>query len=450
MSNASSLLEFPNELLLLIAEELGADDLVHLAMTCRRMSLPLIPVIFTRFDCDPPSSSGELQSLYFTRKNLPLLLALGIAFGVSSVNAIDCALVYNVRDVGEKEMLDAVAALNSLARRLSHLGHVRFCPIYDSWMVKSRKLSGYPHAVAAFLNSVARRGDCGLAVYAGWRHYDTSDPLSFVHVHTFPKAGRKSYVRKSLRKLVSWITFSRIVAFPPALTPAQIPVAPAVKSTERLGVKGIPFVSNSTLTTLDIHSSFLFHANLYRWTLHLLNTSPLTSLSLDDIDLAAFDWALTLPALTIPTLASLTIGSRRIAIAVPDLHLFLARHPSIHTLDLSFYIGVASASEVPPATTCVLPRLEVIHARPEYLLYFFSAGAEPDVDPQGWYPNLWRVVVTSDDLSSHEVIQFRRVVTCIETRPVVLQMELVGELSLHCQVPPNLTLVPEYIQMAQV
>ncbi|KAJ7931076.1 hypothetical protein B0H13DRAFT_1960239, partial [Mycena leptocephala] len=365
----------------------------------RRMSLLLMPIIFTLFDCYPPSSSGELQSLYFTGENLPLLLALGIASDVSSVNAIDCALVYD-------EVLDAVAALSSLARRLSHLGH-------------SKQLSGYPHAVAAFLNSVARRGDCGLTVYAGWRHYDTSDPLPFVHVHTFPKAGRKYSVRKSLRKL----------------------------STERLGVEGIPFVSNSALKTLSIHSSFLLHANLYRWTLHLLNTSPLTSLSLDNIDLVPFDWALALPALTIPTLTSLTIGSRRIAIAVPDLHLFLARHPSIHTLDLSFYIGVGDF--FPSATTCVLPRLEVIRARPEYLLYFFSAGAEPDVDPLGWYPNLWRVVVTSDDQSEYGVIQFRQVVACIETRPVVPLMELVGRLAWHCQVPPNLKLVPECILTAQ-
>ncbi|KAF8155129.1 hypothetical protein K438DRAFT_1862946 [Mycena galopus ATCC 62051] len=447
MSNASLLLEFPNELLLLIAEELGADDLVHLAETCRRMSLPLIPVIFTRCDCDPPSSSGELQSLYFTGENLSLLLALGIAFGVSSVNSIDCALVYDVREVREKEVLDAVATLNSLARRLSHLGHVRFCPLYDPRVLKSRKLSDYPHAVAAFLNSVARRGDCGLTVYAGWRHHDTSDPLPFVHVHTFPEAGRKSSVRKSLRKLVSWITFSHIAAFPPVLAPAQIPVMPVVKSTERLGVEGIPFVSNSALRTFSIHSSFLLHANLYRWTLHLLNTSPLTFLSLNNIDLVPFDWALTLPALTIPTLASLTIGSRRIAIAVPDLHLFLARHPSIHTLDLSFYIGVGDF--FPSATTCVLPRLEIIRARPEYLLYFFSAGAEPDVDPQGWYPNLWRVVVTSDDHSKYGVIQFRQVVACLETRPVIPLMELVGKLAEHCQVPPNLTLVPEHIPTAQ-
>ncbi|KAJ7860038.1 hypothetical protein B0H13DRAFT_2074363 [Mycena leptocephala] len=447
MSNAFLLLEFPNELLLLIAEDLGADDLVHLALTCRRMSLLLMPIIFTLFDCYPPSSSGELQSLYFTGENLPLLLALGIASDVSSVNAIDCALVYDVREVREKEVLDAVAALNSLARRLSHLGHVRFCPIYDPRVLKSRKLSGYPHAVAAFLNSVARRGDCGLTVYAGWRHYDTSDPLPFVHVHTFPKAGRKSSVRKSLRKLVSWITFSRIAAFPPALAPAQIAVTPVVKSTERLGLEGIPFVANSALRTLSIHSSFVLHANLYRWTLHLLNTSPLTSLSLDDIDLTPHDWTLTLPALTIPTLASLTIGSSRIAIAVPDLHLFLARHPSIHTLDLSFYIGVGDF--FPSARACVLPRLEVIRARPEYLLYFFSAGVEPDADPQGWYANLWHVVVTSDDQSEYGVMQFKQVIACIETRSVVPLMELVGKLAKLCQVPPNLTLVPECILTAQ-
>ncbi|KAJ7860019.1 hypothetical protein B0H13DRAFT_2074318 [Mycena leptocephala] len=361
MSNAFLLLEFPNELLLLIAEDLGADDLVHLALTCRRMSLLLMPIIFTLFNCYPPSSSGELQSLYFTGENLPLLLALGIASDVSSVNAIDCALVYDVREVREKEVLDAVAALNSLARRLSHLGHVRFCPIYDPRVLKSKKLSGYPHAVAGFLNSVARRGDCGLTVYAGWRYYDTSDPLPFVH------------------------------------------------STECLGMEGIPFVSNSALRTLSIHSSFVLHANLYRWTLHLLNT--------------------------------------RIAIAVPDLHLFLARHPSINTLDLSFYIGVGDF--FPSATTCVLPRLEVVRARPEYLLYFFSAGAEPDVDSLGWYPNLWRVVVTSDDQSEYGVMQFGEVVACIETRPVVPLMELVGRLAWHCQVPPNLKLVPECILTAQ-
>jgi hypothetical protein len=107
MANASLLLEFPNELLLLISEELGTDDLLHLAGTCRRMNLLLIPIIFTRFDCDPPSSSGELQSLDFTGENLPLLLALGIASGVSWVNVIDCALVYDVREDREK-----VAALN--------------------------------------------------------------------------------------------------------------------------------------------------------------------------------------------------------------------------------------------------------------------------------------------------------------------------------------------------
>jgi hypothetical protein len=193
------------------------------------------------------------------------------------------------------------------------------------------------------------------------------------------------------------------------------------------------------LRTLSIHSSFLLHANLYRWTLHSLNTSPLTPLSLDNIDLASLDWTVMLPALTISTLPSITIGSRRIAIATPDLHLFLVRHPSNHTLDLSFYIGISDFS--PSATTCVLSRLEIIRARPEYLLYFFSAVAEPDEGPgpQGWYPNLCRVVVTSHDQSRYGVIQFRRVLACIETEPVVPLMELVGKLANHCQVPPILT-----------
>ncbi|KAJ7920562.1 hypothetical protein B0H13DRAFT_2319286 [Mycena leptocephala] len=363
MANASLLLEFPNELLLLISEELGTDDLLHLAGTCRRMNLLLIPIIFTRFDCDPPSSSGELQSLDFTGENLPLLLALGIASGVSSVNVIDCALVYDVREDREK-----VAALNPPARRLSHLGHVRFCPTPDSWVLKSRKLYRYTHAVAACLNSVARRGDCGLTVYTGWRD-DASDSLPFVH--TFQRlggylpSGTSPNTRNASCEVNGALDSQHLLLLPLARQPLQMDAA---------------FAENTR------PSRFL--RSRYRRS-HRSQSGPGASPS------------------------------------PRHLHLFLAWHPSIHTLDLSFYIGINDF--VPSATTCILPRLEIIRAGPEYLLYFFSPGAEPDVDPQGWYPNLWRAVVMSHDESGYGVIQFRRVVACIETRPVVPLMELVGK-----------------------
>jgi hypothetical protein len=159
----------------------------------------------------------------------------------------------------------------------------------------------------------------------------------------------------------------------------------------------------------------------------LLNSSPLTSLCLNNIDLSPLDWSLILPALTIPTLASLTIGPRSVSIVVP--HLFLTRHPSIHTLDLSFHTHFGAHSL--HSTTCALPRLATLRATPAYLLYFLGGA-----DAQGWYPDLRPAAVTWNDESGE--VQFARIVGCIETRRVVPRMELIGKLANRCQVSPTL------------
>jgi hypothetical protein len=202
-----------------------------------------------------------------------------------------------------------------------------------------------------------------------------------------------------------------------------------LQSAERAGIVALPLVSDSALTALNIHSPFLLHANFYKWSLHLLNSSPLTSLCLNNIDLSPLDWSLILPALTIPTLASLTIGPRSVSIVVPDLDLFLTRHPSIHTLDLSFHTHFGAHSL--HSTTCALPRLATLRATPAYLLYFLGGA-----DAQGWYPDLRLVAVTWNDESGEA--QFARIVGCIETRRVVPRMKLIGNLANRCQVPAHL------------
>ncbi|KAJ7106594.1 hypothetical protein C8R44DRAFT_885878 [Mycena epipterygia] len=158
----------------------------------------------------------------------------------------------------------------------------------------------------------------------------------------------------------------------------------------------------------------------------MLNTSPITTLSLDNIDLSHYDWNLTLPAFTLPALSVLTIG--QCAIAVPDLVLFLVRHPTILTLDLSFHLAIGAL--IPHATTHVLPHLTSIRATPDYLLYFLALA-------EAAYPDLRSVGITSDGESANEVAQFERVVQCLLGRRVVPHAELVGKLANHCHLPPS-------------
>ncbi|KAF7362603.1 hypothetical protein MVEN_00609100 [Mycena venus] len=439
-ASASSLLDLPNELLLAIAGRLDDDSLLHLAASCKRMNLLLIPGIFARCDYKLPHAFfGALPAQHFNGESLVVLPAIGIASFIHSIDEIDCAFFAYNRYVLPKEIFGAATALNTLAIRLKHLGHLKFNPYVAGY--STHELFGWSNAVAAFLNSAAERGDCAITVYSGFRDDYVADPRPFSHVFRAQGSVARSQSRVTIgqrlkRALASLLRFSRRNNDGRRSSQgADAPVfisTPGIESTERPSGVKIPFVGKSGLTTLSIESSFLFHANFYRWTLHTINTSPLTSLTLSNIDLSHYDWTLTLPALTIPALTHLTIGPGQCAITVPDLDAFLARHPTIWALDLSFHPAIGALT--PPTTVQMLPRLASLFATPDYLLYFLS-GEEAGA----WYPALRAVGVTSNDESVYQVAQFARVVDVVGARNVVPCVSVSGRLANHCEVPAHLS-----------
>ncbi|KAJ7936981.1 hypothetical protein B0H13DRAFT_1946322 [Mycena leptocephala] len=398
----ASLLDLPNELLLVISEYLDDDGLLNLAAICKRINLLLIPGIFTRFGFELPSPfHGALPSVTFTGENLDLLRAIGIAYFVNSVESIDCAFFAYNRYISPKETFRACYALNTLAIRLAHLGHVRFNPYVSGHT--THELFGWT-------------GDCAITVYSGPKEDYAADPRPFSHIfrrrvpgNAAPSQSGATLFQRVRRALASVFRLSRRSYDLPAHT---------TESIERPSRLKLPFISQSALTTLNIHSSFLFHANFYKWTLHTLNTSPLTTLALDNIDLSHYDWTLTLPALTLPALTTLEIG--QCAITVLDLDLFLARHPTIRTLELPFHPAIGALS--PPA------------ARHAGLPVYFLAGPAA----AGWYPALRYVGVTSHDESAYQMGQFVRLLECIEARTVAPRVVTVGRFASCCDVPVHL------------
>ncbi|KAJ7185278.1 hypothetical protein C8R46DRAFT_1287726 [Mycena filopes] len=209
-----------------------------------------------------------------------------------------------------------------------------------------------------------------------------------------------------------------------------------LESKELKSPLNLPLPSHSALHVLNIHCSLLFHTYFYKWTLHTLNTSPLTTLSLANIDLYYYDWALVLPALTLAHLTSLSISDCEMA--VPDLALFLARHPIIQTLDLTSHATIGALAH-PPAES-ILPRLATLRAPPDYILYFLLRHGTP-------CPALRDVTAAwqgkGTDVPTHQVRSFARVVACVacvERRPVVPRLSVSGTLAYidHCEVPAHL------------
>ncbi|KAJ6582392.1 hypothetical protein B0H19DRAFT_527279 [Mycena capillaripes] len=318
------ILNLPNELLLIISEHLDDHNLMYLATTCIRLNSLFLPGLYMSFGLEPPPPSGALQTITVTdSESLKLLSVMAITPSVKSIELLDS--VPSQLPTLQDHLL-AVRSLKSLAIRLSHLGHVRLNPYASA--NSADKLSDWLQSLAAFLNSAVRRGDCSISVYSQYGLGYDADLRPFLH--SFPRVTAPiSPTAQSVER---------------AGTQQPIPrsAAPCVESTDRLGVTRLPFASQAALKCLEIHSSLLFHATFYKWTAHTLDTAPITTLSLDRIDLLHYDWTLTLPLLTLSALTTLTIG--QCAIPVPDLTLFLARHPGIQTLDLSFHLAIGPLS----------------------------------------------------------------------------------------------------------
>ncbi|KAJ7214292.1 hypothetical protein C8J57DRAFT_1397300 [Mycena rebaudengoi] len=451
-SSSTSLLDLPNELLHLVFNTLNDQELLRLASTCKHINWLLTPVLFARLGLDPCAlSSGVIDSITFARDNFLLLQAIGISRSVTLIKELRCELSCSIELNIAGVYLSVGKALEGLVNRLSHLGDVKFNPHFSKW-----RTGQDIHAIGAFLNGVAQRSDSALTVFGG-NDAGSGGPPPFIHTIRKTTDGHTSTVFSSatenpstqanthlplmqqlLQRVIAVIAAWFQPSHPPQTQTKQTAPPPqpetTFKSVECFSPYTPPLPACPALTTLHIHSTWLFRAHFYRWTLQLLSTAPLTTLSLDNIDLSQYDWHLIFPALRIPLLETFAIGNE-VDIAVSDLIAFLARHPGIRTLNLSFHVARGSLFEPYSVQTPgpLLPRLECLRATPGYLLYFLLVNGA-DV-----HPNLHAISITSNNQSAYQIAQLEHVLACLEAHPRVVDIEVQGRLAAVVQLPESLT-----------
>ncbi|KAJ7286421.1 hypothetical protein C8J57DRAFT_1287592 [Mycena rebaudengoi] len=406
-------------------------------MGCDRLNLLLVPIVFKRHSFTLGTSSpGPGLSAIIREKELPVLPALGIALSVTALELLDCEFHYS-------RNLDYWRGCVAAVSRLSHICHLRFdisCDVgvpYPWSTVQER--DEWCFLLASLFNAASERADCIFTV-TGRMFGDT---VIFPFRHKFraiPQAAPKGIIlapsifHTLFRQLRAWLdaklvnsTSNSLVTVPTHAEFVQLEhssdLYTDVTSADNLSDLLLPAPTRPALRTFNIHTSFLFYSFFYRWTMHTLNSAPITALSLLNIDLGHYDWNIILPALSMPSLSDLSIGDS--AIAFPDLFRFLARHPTIVVLDLSFNLVIGRL--VPHASKDLLPRLQCLRATPDYLVHF--------LEPPSVYPHLREVAIASDEQSSYAIQQFHRVVNLLACRPTVLCTQLAGKLASHCKLP---------------
>lgn len=127
---------------------------------------------------------------------------------------------------------------------------------------------------------------------------------------------------------------------------------------------------------MKIHAAMLLHFPFLPWTIDTLNTSSITNLSFDNIDLGSTTWHLVLQSLTLPTLLELSF--EYVAITLSDFSRFLSRHPLITRLHLSrpaqTPAEIEAESPLRPFNRRILPRLTTLSLSPslEHFKVFLS------------------------------------------------------------------------------
>ncbi|KAJ7286417.1 hypothetical protein C8J57DRAFT_1708713 [Mycena rebaudengoi] len=390
-------------------------------MGCDRLNLLLVPIVFKRHSFTLGTSSpGPGLSAIIREKELPVLPALGIALSVTALELLDCEFHYS-------RNLDHWRGSAMLA---SPIGGALFTNAMNGCFL-----------LTSLFNAASERTDCIFTVTG--RMFGDTVTFPFRHkFRTTPQAATKGIIpapsifHTLFRQLRAWLdakpvnsTSDSLVAvtflhtqnlFNLNTLPICTPMShPQTTFSDLL----LPVPTRPALRTFNIHTPFFFHSFFYRWTMHTLNSAPITTLSLLNIDLSHYDWNIILPALSMPLLSDLSIGDS--AIAFPDLSRFLARHPTIVVLNLSFNLVIGRL--VPHASKDLLPRLQCLRATPDYLVHFLEP---PDV-----YPHLREVAIASDEQSSYAIQQFHRVVKLLACRPTVLCTQLAGQLASHCKLP---------------
>ncbi|KAK7044567.1 F-box domain-containing protein [Favolaschia claudopus] len=167
------------------------------------------------------------------------------------------------------------------------------------------------------------------------------------------------------------------VAHDPTLGPARLSRrgrgGDPTRKTHEFQTLAVPALSSSafrlkTLKTFRMHSEILFSPHCRAWTIDVLNSFPIVSLSIDvpSVPTDALDALLLVTE--IPTLRDLAL--LRCRVKPSALHLFLSRHPGITRLHLGHIFVPSLQERLPPDH---LPQLRDLTAPAPQISYLLQA-----------------------------------------------------------------------------
>jgi len=412
-----SLLHLPNELLLLIFEHLGEDELYSLSLLSRRLHHAALPICLVRCGLWKSNLSQEKLVLFadqvLTPKQKRGLLRLRISLDITSLKCITCDFHFP-----GNTLLAEVRFLRRLMEKLRSVEEVTLdfdnslqWGSDDSKDEMMRYWDKWCRDFTALLNTVASKSS---NLTMRQRHPLAQTFQRIYPIHSIqPSSSRHkmSIISRpvtTIQKIVGMVVGKPLLS---RLLRGEFTNCPDTGD----GRSGSP---TPTLNTLTIGSSMLFHPSFLLWTIETLNNSPINTLSFDSINLASNKWSDILPVITLPVLSVLSINSCDIALS--DLSAFLSRHPNITTLT----VGASSVDldlSIQPNLSEPLPQLTTLSAPTNYIVHFLTSAHT--------FPKLCLTITVSHIISASDFAAIEKAIASVSTHQVTIALSL--ELHVH-------------------
>jgi hypothetical protein len=333
----AELLDFPNEILLLILEQVELDwDLFTLASISKRLHYLALPLFFARNGVSP--FAGEL--ILFDSRSYAVFRAVSIALFRPALKRLRCTF-----DFAKPENIHR---LRHLVENLSWIEevYVNFTDTtYRAPLTPAKPMEWGPVAakeLSELFNAVMKK--C-----MKFTIYDT--------VTWYSESTAKELAT------ISWKQFGRYTA--QSTTSTAWNVVKAIGG--RWWKSETPPIPS---LTFNLHCSMLFHASFFPWTIMALNSTRLSTLSMQQLKMDHGQWAAILSPLVMPNLSNLTVDSCSISFSA--LIKFLSRHPQITHLHLGRSLALPSRPQSDQSPIGILPRLTHLSTTSHYLVHLLE------------------------------------------------------------------------------
>ncbi|KAJ7163761.1 hypothetical protein C8R46DRAFT_325502 [Mycena filopes] len=375
-----SLLALPNEVLIIVFGYMeDPSPLYSLSTLSRRLHFLALPTYLARTGVCPDADSDEGCNISIGLENPRALTVLLTSLFLNVAQSLSCAFS-TPKDL---------ARFTRLCSRLSRIevAELRFTLPSHNYADESH--AAYYTEVVRTLNAVLEKSCESLTV----------DIVLNESAPTISRISRRNRLQARGAK-------SGPIA---GLLTSSISLSPAA-------------FRQRTLSTFRLHSDIVFSPHCLAWTIDVLNSFPLTTISIDAPTVQTDVLDALLSVTEIPTLSDISILNCRLRPS--QMHLFLARHPGITRLHLGNVIVPPMQQRLPPEHLPNLTTLSAAAAQVAYLLHALEQTA----------------FLRDIRVLSH-MTQLDLVFTDSSLRPVVSRLAPVS-LSLVLPVPSNLPRLP--------